>query len=43
VVASSVTSDDMRLYTMSYIANIPVGQAPGQYSTTITYVCLANF
>jgi hypothetical protein len=34
---------DWRKFTVSYIANIPVAQAPGVYTTTLTYICLANF
>lgn len=30
-------------YTVSYIVNIPSGQAPGIYSTTLIYLALANF
>jgi hypothetical protein len=43
LVASSNTSDDYRKYTVSYIVNVPPGQAGGVYSTTLTYVSLANF
>lgn len=35
--------DEMRRFTASYIVNVPRGQAPGIYSSTITYVALANF
>jgi len=35
--------DDVRVFTASYIANVPPSQAPGIYVTTITYICLANF
>ncbi len=41
--ASSTNSDDFRKYTASYIVNIPSSQPGGVYSTTLTYVCLANF
>ncbi|HJQ08986.1 MAG TPA: hypothetical protein VJ836_05900 [Candidatus Saccharimonadales bacterium] len=40
---SALTADDYRKYTISYIVNIPVNQPGGVYSTTLTYVCLANF
>jgi len=42
-IASSSTSDDYRKYTVSYIVNISSNQPGGVYSTTLTYVCLANF
>lgn len=35
--------DDVRVYTASYIANVPAVQAPGTYVSTLTYICLANF
>lgn len=34
---------DFRKFTASYVVNINKAQAPGVYSTTITYICLANF
>ena len=34
---------DYRKFTISYILNIPKGQTPGVYVSTLTYVCLANF
>jgi hypothetical protein len=34
---------DWRKFTVSYIVNIPAVQAPGVYTTTLTYICLANF
>lgn len=43
IVASSLTADNYRLYTASYIVNISKDQAPGVYVSTITYVTLANF
>lgn len=43
VVATATGSQYYREYTVSYIANIAPGQAPGVYDSTITYVCLANF
>lgn len=42
-IASVGTSDGFRLYTTSYIVNIPKGQPIGVYVATLTYVCLANF
>jgi hypothetical protein len=41
--ASVTLPDDLRKYTVSYIVNIPSNQPGGVYSTTLTYVCLANF
>jgi hypothetical protein len=41
--ATAPVPDDNRKYTVSYIVNIPSGQPGGVYSTTLTYVCLANF
>ncbi|HKU18708.1 MAG TPA: hypothetical protein VJP80_05540 [Candidatus Saccharimonadales bacterium] len=41
--ASSAVPDDKREYTVSYIVNTPANQPGGVYSTTLTYVCLANF
>jgi hypothetical protein len=41
--ASSTAPDDYRKYTVSYIVNVPANQPGGVYSTTLTYVCLANF
>lgn len=43
VVATAVAPDDLRLYTASYLVNVPAGQAPGVYASTVTYICLANF
>jgi len=43
VVATSDSVTRTRKYTASYIVNVPVGQPPGVYSTTITYVCTASF
>ena len=42
-IASTPSVDDYKKLTVSYIINIPVGQPVGVYSTTLTYVCLANF
>lgn len=35
--------DDVRLFTASYIVNVPKTQAPGIYVTTLTYICLGTF
>lgn len=40
---STTGPDDIRVYTSSYIVNVPKTQAPGIYVSTVTYVCLANF
>ncbi len=40
---SQGSADGFRLFTVSYLANISGTQAPGSYSTTITYVCTATF
>lgn len=42
IIANSVP-DDVRLYTASYLVNVPATQAPGIYVSTITYICLASF
>lgn len=41
--ASAVAPDDFRKYTVSYIVNVDDDQPGGVYSTTLTYVTLANF
>lgn len=43
VILTQPGPDDVRVYTASYLVNVPAVQAPGIYVTTITYVCLANF
>lgn len=40
---SSPFSTNFNTFTVSYIVNVPLGQAPGIYSTTITYVAVAQF
>lgn len=42
-IAQATQAQDYKKYTVSYIVNITKDQAPGVYSTTLTYVCLANF
>ena len=42
-VISSVTTTDLRKFTMSFVTNINQNQSPGVYSTTISFICLANF
>ncbi|HSX29971.1 MAG TPA: hypothetical protein VLE73_05435 [Candidatus Saccharimonadales bacterium] len=43
ILATSPVPDDYRKYTVSYIVNIPANQPGGVYSTTLTYITLANF
>jgi hypothetical protein len=43
ILASTTGPDNLRLFTSTYIVNVPASQAPGIYVTTITYVCLATF
>jgi hypothetical protein len=43
VVALSNAPDDARKYTSAYIVNVPRGQAPGIYVSTITYIALGSF
>ncbi len=42
-IATSSGSDNFRLFTVSYIANITPVTPPGTYSTTLTYICTATF
>jgi hypothetical protein len=42
-IATATQAQDFRKYTISYVVNVDKNQAPGVYSTTLTYVCLANF
>jgi hypothetical protein len=41
--ATASQPDDFRKYTVSYVVDIPSTQPGGVYSTTLTYVALANF
>jgi hypothetical protein len=43
VIASASTSTAYNRFTVSYLVNIPFGQAPGIYSTTLAYTALASF
>lgn len=43
VIASNGTTEDYRMYTMSYIVNVDSKQPPGVYVTTLTYIALASF
>lgn len=40
---SVATSNDNRKFTVSYIANINAAQPAGYYTTTLSFICLANF
>lgn len=42
-IASAAASTDYNRYTTTYIANIPPTQPVGVYSTTITYMAVAQF
>jgi hypothetical protein len=42
-VANSLTADDFRKYTASYIVNISNAQPPGVYASTLTYVSAGSF
>lgn len=42
-IVSADHSQDWKKFTVSYIVNIASDQPPGVYSTTMTYICLANF
>jgi len=43
VIATAAGAQDYKKYTISYLVNVAKDQAPGVYSTTLTYICLANF
>ena len=43
VLTNSPTSTDFKLFTASFIVNIPAGQNPGVYATTMTYTAIASF
>lgn len=43
ILASSTLSTDFNTMTVSYLVNVPNGQAPGVYSTTATFVALVTF
>jgi hypothetical protein len=42
-VVSSATTTDLKKFTISFITNINASQPVGVYSTTISFICLANF
>lgn len=43
IITSTNAPDDYRKLTVSYIVNRGVGQPPGRYVATVSYICLANF
>jgi hypothetical protein len=43
VLASDNVPTDWHKFTVSYIVNVPPGQHPGIYTTSMVFVCLANF
>lgn len=43
ILTSANNPDDYRKMTISYIVNRSVGQPPGLYVATVSYICLANF
>lgn len=42
-VASHSYTSDYRKYTVSYMTNVAMGQHPGKYTSTMTYICLATY
>ncbi|HEY4963122.1 MAG TPA: hypothetical protein VIH90_00310 [Candidatus Saccharimonadales bacterium] len=42
-IASYIKPDYDRLYTASYIVNVPPTQSAGVYVSTLTYICVATF
>lgn len=42
IITSTGTSDNKK-FTLSYVTNINSAQPAGYYTTTLTYICLANF
>lgn len=40
---STATTTDLKKFTISFVTNINQNQAPGVYSTTVSFICLANF
>ena len=43
LVVSSIGSSDYRKFTTTYLTNVTSAQPAGVYTTTLTYICLANF
>jgi len=42
-IATATNVQDFKKYTVSYVVNVSKDQSPGVYSTTLTYVTVANF
>jgi len=42
-VGTSSQATDFDLYTVSYLLNVSAFQAAGNYTSTLTYICTANF
>jgi len=42
-IGTSSQATDFDQYTVSYLVNVPAFQAAGNYTTTLTYICTANF
>ncbi len=42
-VATASGPTNAQLYTATYIVNVPGSQPAGSYTTTLTYICTANF
>lgn len=42
-ITNSPTSTDFKLFTASYIVNVPPDQTPGIYATTMTFTAIASF
>lgn len=43
IIARSMSPDDARKYTVTYIVNVGNSQAPGIYVSTLTYLALGSF
>jgi hypothetical protein len=41
--STSNGSSNYVTYTASYVTNVSLNQSPGVYTTTLNYICLANF
>ena len=42
-IASASTATNFNRFTITYMVNVPFGQPPGVYATTLTYVAVASF
>jgi hypothetical protein len=43
LISSSPLNSNYNRMTVSYLVNVPAGQAPGIYATTVTYLAVAEF